>query len=82
MVGKGMQKMKNGVCQRAGKSQVAVLGFVTLTICLIYSHCLPILISLIQKQAVAILQGHQPGKNLATTLQKYTRFHPHVPQSI
>ena len=42
------------------------LGFlIDTTIHLIYSHCLPILISLIQKQSVAMLQEHEDGKSLS-----------------
>lgn len=42
------------------------LGFPkALTVCLIYGHCLPTLISLVQEQIIAMLQGHQDGKCLA-----------------
>ena len=58
------------------------LGFpIAPTVCLIYSYCLPILISLIQ-QTVAVLLGHWDGKNLAMRdqffLQKQNGLHPHV----
>lgn len=51
----GMQKPKRGDYQGAGKNQVAVLGSHTLTVHLIYSHCLPTLISLTQEQTVSML---------------------------
>lgn len=41
------------------------LGFpIALTIYFVYKHCFPILISLIQEQTVAMLQGHQDGNSL------------------
>ena len=49
------------------------------------SFGLPILISLIQEQTVAMLQRHQEGKNLAMrghVLQKQNGLHSHVPQSL
>ena len=43
------------------------LGFpIVLTVHLIYNHCSPILISLIQEQTVATLPGLPEGKSLAT----------------
>lgn len=43
------------------------LGFpIVLTVHLIYNHCSPVLISLIQEQTVATLPGLQEGKSLAT----------------
>ena len=62
------------------------LGFPrALTIHLVYSHCLPTLISLIQEQTVAMLQGHQDGRSLAVRddfLRKQNGLHPHVLRSL
>ena len=55
------------------------------TVCLIYSYCLPILISLIREQTTDILQGYQDGKSLAMRahfLQKQDGLHPHLPKSL
>ena len=58
-------------------------GFpIALIVHLICEHCLLILISLIQEQTFATLQGHQDGRSLAMrgdSLQKHSGFHPCVP---
>lgn len=42
------------------------LGFpIAQTTCLIYSHCLPTLVSLTQEQTAIMLQGRQDGESLA-----------------
>lgn len=59
------------------------LGFpVAPTIHLIYSHCLSILISLIQELTVNVLQECQNGKsgNKGSFLQKQNGLHPNMLQ--
>lgn len=56
-----MQILRMGFSREPGRTKQLSGVPVALTVPLIDNHCLPILISLIQEQTVAILQGHQDG---------------------
>lgn len=67
VMGTGKRKLKNGISEGSKKKTSSHLGFpIVLTVHLIYNHCSPVLISLIQEQTVATLPGLQEGKSLAT----------------
>lgn len=62
----GWRNIKTGKNAGSQEEPRSCAGFpVGPSIHVIYSHCLPILISMIREQSVAMLQGHQDGKSLA-----------------
>ena len=70
-VGRGMQKAKIWEGAGSWEDPSSRLGFlVAPAVHLVYSHFLPILISLIWEQTVAMLQRHQDGK----TWQRVVNF--------
>ena len=60
-----LKMKKMGFSRELGRTKWC-LGFpIALTVCFIYSQCSLIIISLIQEQTVAMLQGHKDGESLA-----------------
>lgn len=70
VIGTGKRSWKMGsLGVKKKKKTSSHLGFpIVLTVHLIYNHCSPVLISLIQEQTVATLPGLQEGKSLATRI--------------
>lgn len=68
-------KMKKMGFAREWEEPSSHLGFPRApTVCLIYSHCFPTLISLILEQTVAVLRGHQDDKTLVMRGQLFFSF--------
>lgn len=84
MVGEGMQNPKYGICQGAGKKQVAILDFPHPGWLLNWQPLFTYLNFSDPGAERCHVTGHQEGKSLAMRgnfFQKQNRLHPHMPPS-